>query len=216
MKSEERFSKLTKQVNDAKSTLDAYTAGNDKELASVKSTGNSTVTDLKGLQDRLNLLESKLTATTSRLDDTQDQLKSAQKELKDHSELLGKLDKKFIKDEEEFRRCTLLIDGVNERDNKRPRAVIDALLKDLGVEYKETDIRFAYRLGPIRTGISRPRSIEITFANSSTKGGIFKNIDKLKTQDTWKGIRLSDAVSPIEQSQQRDLRCIYAAAKAQN
>ena len=150
------------------------------------------MTDLKGLQDKLTLLESKLTATTSRLDDTQDQLKSGQKELKEHSKVLGKLDKKYIRDEEEVRTCTLLIDGVNERDNKRPRAVIDVLLKDLGVYYKENDVRSAYRLGPVHTGISRPRSIKITFANSSTKGDIFKNIDKLKNQDTWKGIRLSE------------------------
>ena len=212
----ERFSKLTKQVNDAKSALDAYMVDNDKEIASVKTTVNTTVSDLKGLQDRLTSLESKLTATTSRLDDTQEQLKSAQKDLKEQSKLLGKLDKKYIKDEEEFRRCTLLIDGVNERDNKRPRVVIDSLLKDLGIDFKDTDVRSAYRLGPIRTGISRPRSIKITFATTSTKGEIFKNIDKLKNLDAWKGTRLSDAISPIEQNQQRDLRCIYAAAKAQN
>ena len=128
---------------------------------------------------------------------------------------MGKLDKKYIKDEEEFNRCTLLIDGVNERDHKRPKVVIESLLKDLGVEYKETDVCTAYRLGPIRTGVSRPRSIKIIFTSTSTKGEIFKNIDKLKDQDAWKGVRLSDAISPMEQNQQRDLRCIYAAAKAQ-
>ena len=41
-----------------------------------------------------------------------------------------------MKDEEDFRRCTLFIDGVNERDYKRPQAVIDALLKDLGDDFK--------------------------------------------------------------------------------
>ena len=90
------------------------------------------------------------------------------------------------------------------------------MLKDLGIDYKDTDIRAAYRLGPICTGISRPRSIKIIFTSNTTKGEIFKNIDKLKDLDAWKGIRLSDAISQLEQSQQRDLRCIYAAAKAQN
>ena len=174
------------------------------------------MTDLKSLHDRITSLESQITTTTSNLEDTQNKLKNAQKELKDHAKILGKLDKKYIRDEEEFRRCTLLIDGVNERDYKRPKAVVEALLKDLGVEHKETDIRSAYRLGPIRTGVSRPRSIKITFATSNVKGEIFKNIDKLKGLDGWKGIRLSDAISPLEQSQQRDLRCIFAAAKAQN
>ena len=129
---------------------------------------------------------------------------------------MGKLDKKYSKDEEEARRCSLILDGVNERDNKRPKPVIESLLKDLGIDYKDTDFRAAYRLGPIRTGISRPRSIKIIFSSNTTKGEILKNIDKLKDLDAWKGIRLSDAISQLEQSQQRDLRCIYAAAKAQN
>ena len=210
LKSEERYSKLAKQVNDAKSALDLYKTENDKDISEVKTSVNTVVSDLKSLQGKLTLLESQLTATTNRLDEMQDQLKSAQNELKEHSKVLGKLDKKYLRDEEEFRRCTLLIDGVNERDNKRPRAVIEALLKDLGVTFKDSDIRTAYRLGPVRTGVSRPRSIKITFANSSIKGEIFKNIDKLKDLDTWKGVRLADAISPLEQSQQRDLRCIYA------
>ena len=41
-----------------------------------------------------------------------------------------------MKDEEDFRRCTLLIDGVNERDYTSPQAVIDSLLKDLGNDFK--------------------------------------------------------------------------------
>ena len=214
-KSEERFSKLTKQANEAKLALDNYKIENDQEIATVKANVNTTMTDLKGLQDKLTSLETQLTTTTLNLDATQEQLKEAQKELKEHSKVLGKLDKKYIKDEDKFRRCTLLIDGANERDYKRPKVVIETLLKDLGVNYKENDIRATYHLGPVRTGISRPRSIKVIFTTTSTKGEIFKNIDKLKDLEAWKGIRLSDAISPIEQSQQRDLRCIYAVAKAQ-
>ena len=216
MKLEERFSKLTKQVKEFELALDTYKSENNKEITDVKASVNTTVSDLKGLQDKLTLLENNLTTTTNKLDDTQGQFKEAQKQLKDHAKVLGKLDKKYIKDEDEFRKCTLLIDGANERDNKRPKAVIEALLKDLGVDYKEADIRTAYCLGPVRMGISRPRSIKVIFAATTTKAEIFKNIDKLKDLDGWKGIRLSDAISPAEQSQQRDLRCIYAAAKAQN
>ena len=42
---------------------------------------------------------------------TQEQLKEAQKELKEHAKVLGKLDKKYIKDEDEVRRCTLPMKG---------------------------------------------------------------------------------------------------------
>ena len=215
-KSEERFAKLTKKVNEAKKTLDTYTSENDKEIATVKSSVSTVVADLKDLQGKFDSLETKLNTTMTQLDESQEQLKSAQKELKEHSKLLGKLDKKYLRDEEEFRRCTLVLDGVNERDNKRPKVVIETLLNDLGVDHKEADIRTAYRLGPIKPGIARPRSIKITFTNSNIKGEIFRNIDKLKDLVSWKGVRLSDAISPLEQSHQRDLRCIYAAAKTQN
>ena len=88
-------------------------------------------------------------------------------------------------------------------------------MKDLDIDFKDTDTKAAYRLGPLRNGTARPRSIKVLFANPGTKGEIFKNIEKLRQKDTWKGVRLSDAISPQEQSQQRDLRCIFAAAKSQ-
>ena len=44
----------------------------------------------------------------------------------------------------------------------------------------------------------------------------YLKIDKLRQNEAWRGVRLSDAISPQEQSQQRDHRCIYAAAKAQD
>ena len=138
------------------------------------------------------------------LDDTRVELKARDKTLE-------KLEKKYEKDEEELKRCLLLLDGVNERDNKRPMAVIQALLTDLGITFKEGDVKVAYRLGALKTGISRPRTIKVQFANSSIKGDIFKNIGKLKKIDAWKGVHLNDALSPKEQMQAKDLRCIYAA-----
>ena len=92
--------------------------------------------------------------------------------------------------------------------------MIEELLKDLEVDVKEVDIKSVYRLGPLKTGISRPRSIKVHFTKSNVKGVIFRNIEKLQQIPKWKGVRISDAISPAEQRQQRDLRCIYAAAKA--
>ena len=91
--------------------------------------------------------------------------------------------------------------------------MIEELTKDLGVDMKDVDIKSVYHLGPIKSGISRPRSIKVHFTKSSTKGEIFRNIEKLQQIPKWKGIRLSDSLSPIEQRQQCDLRCIFAAAK---
>ena len=72
----------------------------------------------------------------------------------------------------------------------------------------------AYCLGPINDKASRPRSIRVQFATNSFKYDIFKNIQKLKGKEAWKGVHISDAVSAEEQDRRRDMRCIYAAGKA--
>ena len=214
-KSEERFTSLRKQIKDSKKSLENYAKENDTRMEHVETSISNTAADLKSLQEKVTSLESKLDITTNLLTATQQQLDGAKNEIKDTVKILGKLDRKYERDEEEVKRCSLILDGVNERENKRPRSVVSNLMKDLSIEYKEADIKAAYRLGPVRNGIARPRSIKVLFVNPATKGEIFKNIDKLKQNDAWKGVRLSDAISPQEQSQQRDLRCIFAAAKAQ-
>ena len=52
------------------------------------------------------------------------------------------------------------------------------------------------------------------FTTTNIKGDIFKNIEKLRTLENWKGVFLSDALSPGEQRQQKDLCCIYVSAKS--
>ena len=143
------------------------------------------------------MVQSKLDETTNKLDDSKVQIEEAKKEIKTHTKTLGKLDRKYLKDDEEIRRCSLIIDGVNERDHKRPKAVIEKLLNDLGADWKDTDIKSAYRLGPIKMGVSRPRSIKVLFTNPQIKGEIFRNIEKMSSSDTWKGVRLSDAITHI-------------------
>ena len=95
------------------------------------------------------------------------------------------------------------------------RAINSCLsLNDLEVDWKDVDIKSTYRLGPIKTGVSRPRSIKGIFSSVHVKSEIFKNIEKLSKLDAWEGVRLSDAISRKEQNKQRDLRCIFAAAKS--
>ena len=199
-KSDERFTKLNKSIKDSKKALDAYKDVNDKSVAAVKSTIQDTIKDLKELQDKVAGLQNSLDITNERLDVTQQMLSDTKDELKVKDKLLGKLEKKYNKDEEELKRCLLLIDGVNERDNKRPIAVIEALLTDLAIPLKDGDIKTAYRLGALKTGIARPRTIKVQFNNSAIKSEIFKNIGKLKTIVTWRGIHLNDALSPKEQN----------------
>ena len=89
-------------------------------------------------------------------------------------------------------------------------AVVENLMKDLGIQVKESDIKSANRFGPLNTGVSRPRTIKVQFSKANSKGEIFKNIVKLKNNKNW-----NDVLSPIEQHQIKDLRCVYAAGRAQ-
>ena len=67
----------------------------------------------------------------------------------------------------------------------------------------------------LKTGIARPRTIKVQVTNAKIKTEIFKNIGKLKPIVAWKGVHLSDALTPKEQKQAKDLRCIFALGKAE-
>ena len=213
-KSDERFQKLSKSIKETKRALDSYKETNDKSLASIKTTVNVTVNDMKDLQNKVTGLSDSLDQATARLDATQKLLDETRKDLKTKAKIIDKLDTKYQKDEDELKRCLLLLDGISEQD-KRPTEVVKSLLKDLGIEFKDSDIKAAYRLGPLKTGITRPRTIKVQFLSSKTKGDILKNIGKLKTFKKWKGLHINDALTPTEQKQAKDLRCIYAAGRAQ-
>ena len=214
-KSDERLAKLTKAIKESKKALDSYKDTNDKTVAEIKTNAETTSKSLKDLEEKVNGLQTNLDVTQDKLDATQQMLNDTRNDLIMKSKTIEKLERKYEKDEEELKRCLLLLDGVNERDHKRPITVVQALLKDLGVNYKEGDIKSAYRLGALKTGISRPRTIKIQFSNTSMKGEIYRNINKLKTNESWKGVHLNDALSPKELQQVKDLRCIFAAGKAQ-
>ena len=173
---------------------------------------DTTSSDLKELQDKVEGLSHSLDQAFVKLNATQQLLDETRQDLKEKGKTIEKLDKKYERDEQELKRCLLLLDGVTEQE-QRPNAVINSLLADLGVETKDGDIKAAYRLEALKTGIARPRTIKVQFANSKTKAEIFKNIGKIKKNETWKGVHLSDAMTPLEQRQAKDLRCVYAVGK---
>ena len=148
------------------------------------------------------------------LDRTRNKLDIASKDLKDKTATLDKLDQKFVKDEELHKRCLLIVDGIKEMKTTKPKSQVLLLLEDLEVECKDSDIKAAFRIGQLRKGVARPRSIKVEFTSQNTKSDIFKNIEKLRTLDNWRGVFFSDALSLVEQKQQKDLRCIHASAKS--
>ena len=193
--------------------MDTYKEANDQKVQSVQQDIETTANELKDLKSKVEGLSQTLDQAHDKLNATQKLLDEKRQDLKEKSKTIDKLDRKYERDEQELKRCLLLLDGVSEQE-KRPVAVINSLLADLGVETKDGDIKAAYRLGALKTGIARPRTIKVQFANPKTKAEIFRNIGKIKKNTAWKGVHLSDAMTPLEQKQAKDLRCIYAAGKA--
>ena len=108
----------------------------------------------------------------------------------------------------------MIIDGVREQGTRRPNSIITNLLKDLDIAFSDSDIKSAFRLGPIKENAVRLRSIKVQFTSNAFKYKIFKNIQKLKGKEVWRGVHISDAVTIKEQDRRRDMRCIYAARRA--
>ena len=104
-KSEERFTTLRRQIKESKKLLNDYSKSNDERVTNAESTITTTVADLKLLQEQVNALETKLEATNSLLELTQSQLDGAKQEIKVNAKTMGKLDRKYERDEEEMKRC---------------------------------------------------------------------------------------------------------------
>ena len=211
---ETRHRKLNSSICATKHSLDKHIEENEKALAAIKGSVTTNTTDIQSLQASVKQLQTDLALMQSKYDTTQKLLDSASANINAFAATITKLDTKYVKDEEEVLRCQLIIDGVKEQGARRPKTVISNLLRDLQIDFTDADIKSAYRLGPINDKSTRPRSIKVQFATNAFKYEIFKNIQKLKGNDVWKGIHISDAVTVEEQDRRRDMRCIYAAARA--
>ena len=135
-KSDERFNKLSKSIKDSKRALDSYKETNDIAIATVKRTVNSTVKDMKDLHGKVEGLSKTLDQATAKLESTQQLLNETRKKLKYKAKVIEKLDIKYQKDEDELKRCLLLLDGISEQE-KRPTEVVKNLIKDLGIDIFE-------------------------------------------------------------------------------
>ena len=209
-KQEQRHRKLTLSIQAHKTSLDKYIEENDKALGAMKINVTANTTSTQALQNSVTQLQNDLTTMKDRFDATQKLLDDANTNLEKYAATISKLDIKYVKDEEEMLRCQLIIDGVREQGTKRPKTIVTNLLKDLEVDFIDSNIKSAFRLGPIRENAARPRSIKVQFINNNFKYDIFKNIQKLKGKEMWKGVHICDAVTIEEQERRRDMRCIYA------
>ena len=212
-KQETRHRNLDSKISATELTLDKYIEENDKGKM-IKGNVTTNAADIQNLQASVTKLQINLTQMQNKYDATQKLLDEASANIETYAATITKLDTKFVRDEEEQLRCQLIIDRVKEQGARRPKSIVSNLLKDLQVEFAESDIKSAYRLGPINDKASRPRSIKVQFASNAFKYEIFKNIQHLKGKEMWRGVHISDAVTIEEQDCRRDMRCIYATGKS--
>ena len=99
-------------------------------MAEIKLSAESAVQDLRKLGEKVHDMQTTLDITQNKLADTQKLLDDTRLDIKIKAKTIEKLEKKHDKDEEELKRSLLLLDGINERDHKRPIAVIQTLLSD--------------------------------------------------------------------------------------
>ena len=213
-KLEKRFSNLDSLMQASKLTLEQHIEENDKVIDSIKGNVTSNTNEINTLQATVKTLNEDVATIQAKYAATQKLLDETTANLHKCATTICKLDLKYQRDEEDMMRSQLLIDGVKEQGTKKPKVIITNLLKDLDVEFSVTDIKSAYRLGPINDRATRPRTIKVQFASHHFKYEIFKNIQKLKGKENWKGVHISDAVSAEEQEKRRDMRSIYAAGRA--
>ena len=211
---EKRFSNLDKLIQASKSTLETHIAENDKVIGTLKLNVETNTKNIKAFQDEVKTMKTDPANLQQKYDESQVLLNKTTTILADFAKTVNKLDLKYARDEEENMRCQLIINGAKEQG--RPKSVVASLLKDLGVEFVEANIRSSYRLGLVNDKSTRPQSIKVQFVSNKFKYDIYKNIQKLKGKEQWHGVHISDTVSQDEQERRRDMRCIFAVGKARS
>ena len=164
-KIEKRFTKLDATVSDTKKSLDTYIADNNKAINSTKEDVKTAFANIETLQKDVQSLRDNLTKAQQDLDRTRNKVDIASKDFKDKSATIEKLDHKYERDEELHKRCLLIVDGIKESRSIKAKSQIASLLNDLDVECKDSDIKAAFRIGVLRMGVARPRSIKVEFTN---------------------------------------------------
>ena len=128
----------------------------------------------------MNDAEENILSTNERFDQAEIDPTEATDELQSKNKLIRKVEAKLNTEEDENKRCLILIEGVPEKSKLKPREIAGNLLKELGIDFVESDIRTAYRMGQLQNNPKRGRAIKVKFSATYFKQEICKNIVKLK------------------------------------
>ena len=167
----QQFADMKSLITTNSSKFDAYVKANDSRIAAVEKNVDSVITQMSVLENQLselkeliNSVEENMTSTNERFEQVERDMKEATDELQSKNKLIRKVETKLNADEEEIKRCSILIEGVPEKNKQKPRETAGNLLKELGINFVESDIRAAYRMGRIQNNSKRGRSIKVKFS----------------------------------------------------
>ena len=175
-------------------------------LASITTINESIQTLAKKTDDQAKILQDQNKANLEITKDLATKLDDIKENLDKSNEQLSNLEKKgtaqqtYIKELEahierltnERRSHNLIIEGLPEDAYEDIRSKVNELFNDLGLSFTIDWCDSIYRLGPRRQATTRPRPVMVVFPFLRHKSKIFKNLHKLKTQDKWKRIYISD------------------------
>ena len=143
-----------------------------------------------------------------------DQIGELEATVKTQRETIKTLTTKVENLENYKRSHNLIIEGVTETANENVRAAIDKLFEDLELDFGAEWCDLIYRMGPKKQTMHRPRPIFVSFPYTRLKRLVLRNAYKLKNMQERKYTYLSDDLTPDQQSQRRDLRCLNAYARS--
>ena len=126
----------------------------------------------------MNDAEENILGTNERFDQAEKDLTEATDELQSKNKLIRKVEAKLHAEEDENKRCLILIEGVPEKSKLKPREIAGNLLKELGIDFVESDIRTTYRMGQLQNNPKRGRAIKVKFSATYFKQEICKNVVK--------------------------------------
>ena len=166
--------------------------------------------DIKSIQERLEAAEAAI-----------DEGKKERKQMAvDYSRLAYKAEKdarRLRQIDEGRKRKNIIIEGVPERAGETPRKVALDLMVDIGAATagERIGIDSAYRIGRYRADAKKSRNIMIRFKDMETKIKLFQQVAKMKNIIRWKDVYVSDDLTPEQQDERKDLRCLTAIARQQ-
>ena len=150
-----------------------------------------------------------------------------------HGLRLAELEDKIELLERDKRRNVIVMEGVQESEDKPSPEIVEEFFADLKLDLDTTACDRVYRRGKAPPGPSnnekpevvdnnkqprgprRPRPIIVSFKQFSDKIRVYKHLRNLQGLDKWDKVFISDDLTEVQQRQLRDLKSLAAYARSQ-